>query len=217
MGKGKRLVFVVEGDCELVFVEKMLIPYLILRANATGWFFNAQKITTNRRLNKKGGNVSYAYLKNELCRIMSQGDVWITTLLDFFRLPNDFPGYTSDSKKIDETENAIREDVGYERFIPYIQRHEFETLLFSSFEAFEFVVDDESQLEKIRDIIDSYDNIEDINGGTETAPSKRLMSIFPYNKTVDSLEILSMLDVDTIREKCPRFNVWMEKLLTIID
>lgn len=53
---------------------------------------------------------------------------------------------------------------------------------------------------------------EDINGGADTAPSKRLMRIFPYEKTADGEMILEALDIDDIRGKCPRFNKWMEKL-----
>lgn len=42
----KRLVFIVEGDCEIAFVEKMLIPYLYANAgrNAAGWFLKVSKI-----------------------------------------------------------------------------------------------------------------------------------------------------------------------------
>ena len=28
MEKGNRLVFIVEGDCEVAFINKMIIPYL---------------------------------------------------------------------------------------------------------------------------------------------------------------------------------------------
>lgn len=82
----KRLVFIVEGDCEVAFVERMLIPYLYANASqhADGWFFNAQKITTNRKLNKKGGNISYAYLKNEVAirAKCPRFNAWVARLLE---------------------------------------------------------------------------------------------------------------------------------------
>lgn len=84
---------------------------------------NAQKITTNRKLNRKGGNVNYAYLKNEVERVAAQqGNVWITTFLDFFRLPNDFPNYGLECRNIDAIEEGIKSDLGYERLVPYIQK-----------------------------------------------------------------------------------------------
>ena len=86
-----RLVFIVEGDAEQYFINMHLVIYLSQKFPGLG--MHAQKITTNRHLNKKGGNVSYALFQNELKRTAAQGDVLITTMLDFFRLPNDFPGY----------------------------------------------------------------------------------------------------------------------------
>lgn len=55
MKKENRLVFIVEGDCEVAFINKMVIPYIYTHASATGWSMNAQKITTNRKMNRKGG------------------------------------------------------------------------------------------------------------------------------------------------------------------
>lgn len=216
----KRLVFIVEGDCEIAFVERMLIPYLYANASqhADGRFFNAQKITTNRKLNKKGGNISYAYLKNEVARVIAQGgEVWITTFLDFFRLPVDFPGYDGMGKDITRIEEAVKADIGYGRLLPYIQKYEFETLLFSSIAGFELLLDDKDKIHQVKEIIDSYGNAEDINGGASTAPSKRLRGIFDYNKTADSDLILSETDIDSIRAKCPRFNAWVDRLLEIVS
>lgn len=100
--------------------------------------------------------------------------------------------------------------------VPYIQKYEFETLLFVSMDGFNLLLDDDKQLEQIQEIIDSYENIEDINGGKETAPSKRLLRIFNYDKVVDSGLVLEELDVETMREKCPRFDKWIESLINIV-
>lgn len=218
MEKGNRLVFIVEGDCEVAFINKMIIPYLYKYVGTSQWSMNAQKITTNRKLNRKGGNVNYTYLKNEVERVAAQqGNVWITTFLDFFRLPNDFPNYSLECRNIDAIEEGIKSDMRYERLVPYIQKYEFETLLFVSMDGFNLLLDDSGQLEQIQEIIDSYANIEDINGGAETAPSKRLLHIFNYDKVADSGLVLDELDVETMRKKCPRFDRWIEKLVGIIQ
>lgn len=104
---------------------------------------------------------------------------------------------------------AIREK---ETGLPYIQRHEFETLLFSNMDGFEALVDDEKALSQLKNIEREYPNPEDINGGTETAPSKRLGQIFNYEKAADSLLALSVIPIETIRAKCPRFNRWVSQL-----
>lgn len=208
----KRLVFIVEGDTEIILIEKHIVPYLI------GLGFNnvmhAQTIITNRKQHKKGGVTDYAKFKNEVTRTMAQGNVIITTLIDFFRLPNDFPGYTTDSNLIHQIEVSIHQDFGTNpNFIPYIQRHELEALMFSSIEGFDFVIDDQQKIQEIDTIINQYPNPEDINNHPDTAPSKRMERIFNYDKTGDGEMILEMLGIDQMLEKCPRFNEWIDKLI----
>lgn len=84
--------------------------------------------------------------------------------------------------------------------------------MFTNMDGFNIVVDDEESLRELQHIMDSYPTPEDINGGEETAPSKRLMHIFPYEKTTDGEMILEALCIDDIRTRCPRFNEWMTKL-----
>ena len=207
----KRVVFIVEGDTEVSFIQKRVIPYLYSKGFTNP--MNAQKILTNRKLNKKGGNVGFEYLKNDVSRVAATKNVLITTLLDFFRLPTDFPGYTTDSLRLPDMEQGIKEKVtefmDASCFLPYIQRHEIESLMYTSMDGFNVVVDDQESLDELQRIIDSYPTPEDINGGADTAPSKRLMRIFPYEKTADGEMILEALDIDDIRGKCPRFNKWM--------
>ncbi|MDF2156484.1 DUF4276 family protein [Algoriphagus sp. CAU 1675] len=208
----KRLVFIVEGDTEIILVQNHIVPYLIGLGFTIS--MHAQTITTNRKQHKKGGVTDYAKFKNEVIRTFAQGNVIITTLIDFFRLPNDFPGYTSNSNLIHQVEASIHEDFGNNPdFIPYIQRHELEALMFSGREGFELVIDQGDQLAKIDQILNTYSNPEDINNDPETAPSKRLIKIFGYDKTGDGEMILEMLGIDQMLQKCPRFKEWIDKLI----
>lgn len=213
-----RLVFIVEGDSELNFVNHHLIPYLYERCNPA-CSISAQKITTNRRLSKKGGNVSYALFENEVRRVAAQGGVAITTFLDFFRLPHDYPGFTDDSKQIAVIEDAMAAEmekkgiIRKERFFPYIQRHEFETILYSRPESWESLLS-AKQMDSLKAICSQYASPEDINGGERTSPSHRLAEIFNYDKVTDSLRVLSRIDIDTIRRCCPRFDKWVGTLDT---
>lgn len=208
-----RLVFIVEGSAELNFINRHLVEYLSQRH--PGVWMHAQKITTNRRLNKKGGNVSYALFQNELQRTAAQGNVLITTMLDFFRLPNDFPGYSTDVRTIDVMENSIRIDcsaiIAPQYFSPYIQKHEFEALLFANLKGFETILNDR-EMEQVIKIVKDCGSPEDINGGAETAPSKRLASIFDYKKVADSILVMSDVSIDRLRSSCSRFDEWVSRL-----
>lgn len=210
----KRVIFIVEGDTEISFIQKCIMPYLYQKGFTNP--MNAQKIITNRKKNKKGGNVAFEYLKNDIERVAATRNVLITTFLDFFRLPTDFPGYTTDSLKIEQIEEAVRKNISSivdrANFLPYIQRHEIEALMYTNMDGFNYVVDKEESLNKLKEIINQYANPEDINSGSETAPSKRLMKIFPYQKTTDGEIILEALPINDIRSKCPRFNEWLENL-----
>lgn len=213
-----RLVFIVEGDCEEYLVNQKIIPYLYQNiTNGSQWAMNVQKIVTNRKKNKRGGNVGYQYLKADIKRTSKQnnGNTIITTFLDFFRLPNDFPGYgTSD---IESIENAMKEDNPNIRLMPYIQKYEFETLLFANRDALETVIDDSNGMKKVDEILKEYHNIEDINTSPQKAPSKRLASIFAYSKTADSSIVLDFTDINDILSKCPRFRMWIEALINILN
>ena len=152
MSAMKRVIILVEGDSEIILMNKFVIPHLYQVLYTCGnadveCSIEAVKITTNRALNKKGGNVSYAYLVNDMKRFVSQGCTLITTFFDFFRLPADFPGYTKDGSQVDEIENAVALDMKKRiptlpDFLPYIQMYEFEALLFSGIDGFEFVLDE---------------------------------------------------------------------------
>lgn len=207
----KRLVFLVEGETEVVFVNQHIIPYLYELGYKNP--MHAQKIITNRRLHKKGGNINYQYLENDINRIIAQGNVIITTFLDFFRLPTDFPGYSANVADIGIIEENIHNKLNnHSDIIPYIQKHEMEALMYSSMDGFEFVVDDDNVLDQLRQIVDKYNNPEDINSGLETAPSKRLLKIFNYDKVVDGGFILEVIGIHSILDKCPRFASWLKKI-----
>lgn len=59
-----------------------------------------------------------------------------TTMFDLYALPNDFPGYSEANsigdryERVLSFEKAFSKAVASERFIPYIQLHEYEALVF---------------------------------------------------------------------------------------
>ena len=89
-----RLHVVVEGQTEEGFINEVLAPEL----GSSGVFINAHSITTGRRHGQvfRGGWDSYGKLSRDLSRWMKQdlnSDSWFSTMVNLYRLPNDFPGY----------------------------------------------------------------------------------------------------------------------------
>lgn len=105
----KRVVFIVEGDMEVSFIQKCVIFYLYLKGFIN--FMNVQKILMNRKLNKKGGNVGFEYLKNDVLWVVVIKNVLIIILFDFFRFFIDFFGYIIDSLRLLDMEQGIKEKV----------------------------------------------------------------------------------------------------------
>ena len=59
-------------------------------------------------------------------------------MIDLYALPKDFPGRSAQPRNpadptpyVETLERAFGDDVGDRRFVPYIQLHEFEALLFA--------------------------------------------------------------------------------------
>lgn len=82
--------------------------------------------------------------------------------------------------------------------------------------GFNYLIDDEKVLVALDEIMLQYTNPEEINGGRDTAPSKRLLGLFNYNKTADSIEMLEKIGFDAIYARCPRFSAWFDSLVALL-
>ncbi len=210
----KRLIIIVEGQTEEEFINQILAPYLRERGILS---VTPIKIATSST--SKGGFVNYQHLKNDILKRIRESDVIISSFVDYFRIPTSMPEYTAciSCGNIDERitclESAIASDINYPNFIPYIQKHEFEALLFSSNIGFENLYD-ENIISETAKIITKYKNPEEINSRPEHSPSKRLISIMgSYEKIFEGNMIALEVGIETILEKCPRFKNWVEKLI----
>ena len=67
-----------------------------------------------------------------------------------------------------------------------------------------------SKLLKIRN---EFESPEHINGGYNTAPSRRIIQIYSkYEKITDGLNVALDIGLDIIRRECPMFNSWIERI-----
>lgn len=215
--KYRSLIIIVEGHAEEEFVNGSLRAWL----GGQGIHdVRAIKIRTSQT--SKGGNTDYAKFKNDVLRILKkESNVLVTSLIDYFRLPKRFPKQeearkiASPEKRVAFLEESLSSDIASERFIPYIQLHEFEALLFADLKGFGALPGITArQLSDIQEIVGKYPNPELINDNPQTAPSKRLLTVFPpFKKVLHGNYIILENGFPALLEKCPRFRAWAENLV----
>jgi hypothetical protein len=125
------IYFMAEGATEVQFIESSLRSYFY------------QKGIYDIRAFDFGGAISYTrYQKDVNTFLKREKDIIVTTMIDFFRLPGDFPGFEAAKRlngaerQIEHIEIQISRKINDRRFVPYIQLHEFEGLLFSDMKGF---------------------------------------------------------------------------------
>ena len=210
----KRLYIIVEGQTEQEFVNTMIAPYMQQYG-----VYDVKPVLIHTSKAGRGGFVNYSHPKKDALKLLNsrKNDFVVSMFVDFFRIP-EIPHRERWSQKathkeqVSEMERCIAEDIHDYRFIPYIQLHEFEALLFSSNKGFEtYFQEDEAQ--KTQRIVLQFDNPEDINTTPEGAPSKRLIDINAnYDKVIEGNLIALEVGMDNIRTKCHHFKEWIDKL-----
>ena len=145
----------------------------------------------------------------------------VTTMIDYYGLPDSFPGRGSvhgntPLERVRYLEGELSSDVGNARFRAYYSLHEFEALLFASPAeiAKSFVAAGlEGRLAAIRA---AFHTPEDINDNPDTAPSARIERLFPrYSKPFYGTLIAARIGLNTMREECAHFNEWLSELENI--
>ena len=210
-----RVLVFVEGQTEETFVRDLLVPYF----SRLGIYLTP--ILAQTSPGHKGGIVSYGKVKHQLTRLCRQDQgAYVTTMMDYYGLPNDFPGldgHVPDAhEQVMRLEQALQQDIDAPNFIPNLMLHEFEALLFSAPEKIAEWLDDQALLAPMAAIRAAFATPEHINNSPQTAPSKRILTLVPnYKKTVDGPLIAEDIGLDAIRAQCPHFNNWIERLLAL--
>ena len=218
-----RLYLFAEGQTEQTFAATVLGPHL---ANC-GVFLHPPVLVAHARKKGKahrGGASNYAAMASDIRRFLAQEksrDVFFTTMTDFYAISREFPGLEAAEKvphlpyqQVAILEAAFRGDLGDARFIPHVQLHEYEAYLFADPSQFVCTYDKhESQIAALQAIADQYPSPELIDGGSQTAPSKRIIAQFPdYDKVVVGTEVAVLIGLQTIRDRCPHFSRWLTTL-----
>lgn len=220
----KRIHCIVEGQTEVQVFSSILRPYIF---NKTGAYILFTPIK-----HTGGGIVNFSKILPELRNHLKDKDKIVTTYLDYYGINSNHDFKYFKEAKIDNTNANIgiellekgmidslsENGINTRNFIPYIQLHEFEALLFSSHEGFEFQYDNIQIIKKLNEVSNRYPNPEHINDSPLTSPSKRIKTILKeagekYVKTNDGENIATIIGIDKILEMCPRFNNWVNSLI----
>ena len=215
-----RLNIVCEGQTESAIVKTILSPHL-----AT---FNvgvsAPMIGTS---GKKGGNVTLKRLRENVrdCLIQDRSS-FCTTFVDFYGIDDNFPGkkeassVSSLSDKQDVVCDAFADKLAQSldegpmrRFIPYVQMHEFEALLFSNPVALAMSIGKPELQNDLTAIREQFQTPEHINDNQNTAPSERILQLTSrYRKPLVGVLAALEIGLPRMRQECPLFDAWLKKL-----
>ncbi len=215
-----RVIVVVEGPTEESFVKNVLRGSL--------WGSNLFLTPTILgRPGHKGGRTSYERVKRDVVLQLKQDrNSYCSTMIDLYGLGAGYPGhpppgYLSNIEKVRHVEQAVKKYIcdqipdlrADRRFIPYLQLHEYEAILFSDPAAFARGINQPSLQRQFQRIRDEVDSSEDINNDPETAPSKRVLSVCPnYRKVIEGTQAAAAVGIPIMREQCAHFREWLESL-----
>lgn len=219
-----------EGQTEARFAEDVLAPFL----RQYGIYVKTILLLTSGKKGAHGGLTAYAKAENDI-RIMlktfhdtgSERHLF-TTMFDYYALPHDFPAYlateglTDVRRRIAALERALADEVGDRRFIPYIQLHEFEALLFTDIMKLqgEYPLA-ASDLLRLKQQTDLFGDPEMINGGPATAPSKRIIAAigrkYNYNKVKSGPKTAAAIGIEAIMSRCSHFREWIADVQSLAD
>lgn len=229
--KAKIIHVLCEGQTEQGFVEEVLRPYLQDKGVTS---VKSILITTNKKKNARGGMLTYNHALTDLNLLQQtklDGDYErhiFTTMFDLYALPDDFPGFekrktiSDPYSKVYALEKDFADAINDIRFIPYIQLHEFEALLFCGIGHIVTLYPGcEKRCEQLTKDLQKIENPELINNSPNTAPSRRIIRAiegdkkthYNYNKPKTGKFVTKKIGVDELRLKCRHFNEWVEKLI----
>jgi hypothetical protein len=206
-----------EGQTESNFVYEALLPHF------TQFDVLVNAIVLSTSLQQKGGITTFGKLKYQIVKKCKEDPTsWVTTFIDMYGLPSDFPGLSTHGNLAERREtilSAFKKEILMPNFVPNIIIHEYEGLLFSDPESFSIFYKDKKVVDALTKIRYEHISPEHINSGVNTAPSKRIISIcnkyMKYNKVAYGVAIANKIGLDKIRKECVFFDQWLKTIESI--
>lgn len=217
----KRINIICEGPTEKEFCSRILSPHFIPKD---------VHLYATLIAKSNGGIVKWNSLKKQIeSQLKQDPTTYVSLLIDYYGITekHGFPGWAESLTKVNKNERiafleqkmqeSIDEKLRH-RFLPYIQLHEFEGLLFNNIAVFrqQFTTEELVGINELQTTLDNFPNPELINNTPENAPSYRLKrTIKGYSKVTNGNMLAEAIGLANIRSKCPRFNAWLNKIESI--
>ncbi len=205
----KRIHILVEGETEEGFVTDLLRPHL----DQFSVYVSDPVLLS--------GVSKYSRIRGDVEKLLRDSSVvCVTTMLDFYGLPYDFPGKQSlragtPYQRVDYLENAFAQDIGDPRFLPFLVLHEFESLLFADVQQLVSAVPGAShdQTRRLLRVLSRFGAPELIDEGESTHPSKQIKQVIPnFDKNVHGIRAIRNMGLAKVRACCPHFDAWLQQL-----
>jgi len=216
-----RLLVLAEGDTEELFVRELLAPHLA----RFGVYATATGVVSKRLANGKkitGGNL-WGNVRNSLRPLLQDSEAWVTTLLDYYGLPHDFPGARTGIDtgrnavaQVEAVEQALAGAVGRPaRFIPFLALHELEAWYFACPNQVAAYYGRPDLARLMQEASAGAGGPEAIDHGKKTHPSGRLEGYDIGFRKTTAVALLKKIGIPVIRAACPHFAAWLGRLETL--
>ena len=218
----KELYIFCEGQTEQGFCTRVLQPYLFPQHDG---LVHPIRIAQKRKGGKihRGGVNKYRIIRDDILRAFSaqqRPQILFTSFIDLYALPDDFPGAAVHAKNsdyprpyVEALEKALANDIPDTRFVPHLQLHEFETLLFADINALKIVYADiDEAVTELERMVTEAGDIEKINDTPQNAPSKRIIRLIPSyysDKTTVGPDIAEHIGMEKLMNACHDFRDWV--------
>lgn len=213
----KWVLICVEGQTEETFIRDVLAPHLkSYSVHPTARILHTKRTASGNAF--KGGVASWAQVEREVRDLLrNTSAALVTTMLDYYGLPSDFPGMAdrpkgSSEARVRHVEDAFAAAINHARFLPFLVLHEFEALLFAAPEHIGDVLGDPTGSKRLlREVAGMAP--EAVNDGNSTHPAARILRCFgEYQKRLHGPRIAARIGLSAIRQRCPHFDAWVSRL-----
>lgn len=218
-----RVVVVCEGETEEEFVRDVLAPDFL----GLGLYLEPQMVETSP--GHRGGALNYDRVRPHLRNTLRQKSApVVTTLFDLYRLDKRFPGHglamakTGLAPKLEILCTELHADVVAAvgclpgRFIPYIQPHEFEALLFSDVPTLLQVESNwtsaSTALTAVRAAAESPEHINDRPETKPAAHLERELGLPSYRKRRHGPIAAKRIGLAKMEAECAFFAAWLAQI-----
>jgi hypothetical protein len=222
-----RVLLLVEGQTEEAFVNHVLRPHL----EPLGVFVERASLLRTKELPEgkpyKGGVTTYHQMARDARRLLRDSDAYVTTLIDYYGLPGDFPGLvdakvlTDTMDRVETLEASFAQSINHPRFHPFLAVHEFEAWVFAASAAAEEHLSVRGLGAELDKMAAAAGGAERVNDDPATHPSARLATVLSrlgrrqYGKVADGPDIVAKAGLAIVRDACPHFATWLGWLESI--